>query len=86
MIIPLLDFKEFKISQKKICLELIVCTFDYPSQKDAGSYEDRREDVRGVFKINGDVTDMTVIAVDDVATSCSTLKEITSFQMPCHTS
>jgi len=76
--IPSLNFEDFKIPEEKICPDLITCIKDYTPQKEMGNYQNRRENVRGVFEVNGDVTDKTIVVVDDIATSCSTLKEITS--------
>jgi len=42
-----------------------------------GSYEARRQNVHGVFNLGGDVRGKTVVVVDDVATSGSTLMEAT---------
>lgn len=73
-----LDFKGKKFIAEKIRPELIECIRDYPSQKEAGDYLYRRENVRGAFKVNGDVNGKTIIIVDDVTTSGSTLKETIS--------
>lgn len=53
------------------------CTRDYKPQKEMGSPEERRENVRGAFELKGNVKGKTVVAVDDVTTSGATLLEIT---------
>jgi hypothetical protein len=71
-----------KLSKGKIDLqcikpELVKCMVDYPSQKDAGGYDARRENVRGVFSLTSSVRDKKIIVVDDVTTSGATLMETT---------
>lgn len=54
---------------------LLRCATDYPKQKDAGSFEARRRNVKGAFTCVEDVRDHTVLVVDDITTSFSTLNE-----------
>ena len=55
--------------------ELLRCKRDYAPQKAAGSYEARRENVRGVFEVTQNVEGQTVVVLDDITTSFSTLNE-----------
>ena len=55
--------------------DLLRCKREYPPQKKAGSYEARRDNVRGVFEVTQDVRGKTVVVVDDITTSFSTLNE-----------
>jgi hypothetical protein len=57
--------------------KLLVCTKDYPKQKSKSSYAEKRENVRGVFKMaeGVDVTEETVLVLDDIGTSFCTMNE-----------
>ncbi len=59
-------------------VDLLACPVDYPKQKEAGSYEARRENVRGVFQARRRLDGETVIVLDDITTSFSTLNEARS--------
>jgi hypothetical protein len=67
--------------RSKINVNIVKCIRDYPSQKTAGSYDDRKRNVEGAFQIIGDVRGKTIVLVDDVVTSGATLYEITKILM-----
>jgi hypothetical protein len=75
--IPSYTFKGTVIPREKIRPDLLRCTSNYPSQKEAGPYQVRRENVRGVFVAHTDVRGRTIVVVDDITTSGSTLMEAT---------
>lgn len=51
-----------------------VCTQSYPSQKNL-SQSERAENIKGVFKYNGNLTDRNVIIIDDIISTGSTMRE-----------
>lgn len=61
-------------TNKPIYEDLLVCTQDYPSQKEQLS-RNRPENVRGKFKLARTVLGRHVVIVDDIAASRSTLAE-----------
>jgi len=73
------EFRDF--DKSKIAPDLIRCVREYPKQTRAGSYEDRKRNVKDAFVVKGDVTGKVVVVVDDVITSGGTLYEITRILM-----
>jgi len=63
---------------RKLNLEALVCVRDYPSQKTAGSFSRRRENVRGCFDARHIPRGCEVLLIDDIATSAATIAECAS--------
>lgn len=57
-------------------LDLLICVKTYPPQKEAGSYNRRRLNVKGAFRSNRPASGHVVL-FDDIVTSGSTLAECT---------
>ena len=74
--IPTLNFENRRIPIKKVKADLLKCIRDYTPQKEM-AYDAKRENVRGAFKLKENVKGKTVVIVDDVTTSGSTLMEAT---------
>ncbi|MBW2066777.1 MAG: ComF family protein [Deltaproteobacteria bacterium] len=74
--IPRLELHGKKIGAERIRPGLLKCLREYIPQKEIGSYEARRDNVRGAFGVDGDVRGKAVVVVDDITTSGSTLMEI----------
>lgn len=53
---------------------LLVCERDYPSQKGLAAPE-RKENIEGVFSFKNNVTGETIVIVDDIVTTGSTINE-----------
>lgn len=70
-----IEFKDF--DKSKIAPNLIKCIREYMPQKMAGSYENRKRNVKDAFEVTGDVSGKIIVVVDDIATSGATLYEIT---------
>jgi len=75
--IPTMSFGDKRISTDKIRADLLRCGREYIPQKEIGDYEARRENVRAAFEVTDDVNGKSVIVIDDIVTSGSTLMEIT---------
>ena len=52
----------------------LICIRDYPSQKGL-TYQERKENIKGVFSFEENITGKNVIIMDDIATTGSTLNE-----------
>ena len=73
--VSILAIQELRNEQIEPAPDLLRCKYKYRPQKAAGSYEARRTNVSGVFEITRDVRGKTVVLVDDITTSFSTLNE-----------
>ena len=73
--ISILAIQELRNEKIEPAPDLLRCKYKYSPQKTAGSYEARRTNVSGVFKVTKDVRGKTVVLVDDITTSFATLNE-----------
>lgn len=55
-------------------MDSFVCTEDYPTQKGL-SFEDRTKNIKGKFRCDADLSNKTLVLVDDVVSTGSTLVE-----------
>lgn len=67
--------QNFKDSHGHIYHSLLECPNDYKSQKNAGSYANRRANVRGKYRAKYKLNGESVILIDDIYTSGATLAE-----------
>lgn len=63
-----------KIEENRIRLDALKCLRDYPPQHTVGSYENRQANVEDVFLADDAVRGKSVVLIDDILTSGSTIK------------
>jgi predicted amidophosphoribosyltransferase len=69
-----LNYPQMKQYSEKMDAQILTVNEDYPSQKEAGNWENRASNVNGVFRVNKKLSGHVVL-VDDIITSGATTLE-----------